>query len=549
MRGRLIASVRWKTNAGYVNAQYRFVMKPTYDCTMHFANPDAPLPWQDIVQVVMSSTSDLAVTAAQSDATCPICLSPPSAPRITRCGHVYCYACILHYLTVAEEGTRPKGISTYRHSKRCPICWDDVHAKDLKAVHWLDARRNSAQFTHQYLAEKGKEGGEEPGVTTLRLVERPQSTTLALPRSAAWPRAARPEGVYCFQPDALEFARIVIATPEFLAASLERDIGEIEEEVVELQRYTPDELSVEFLHVAKQNLAEQVARVHAQLEGRALHRIQVARNAVAHAHDAQDAHEPPGSYFFYQAASGQNIFIHPLDVKVLLAHFGAYAHFPDTLRVVVQHAEEGTMDETLRRKCKYIAHLPMSSDVTFLEVDWAQTSARFADTQGAIEWKPFEGMLKQRWNRHKEKDARENRARAKAEKGAQRSQPPPEPSEFAYMPDATLSFRDSAMIGAEMHFPTHPGVEEDALGQSVPFPSIAPAPKLHSAQKTVWGTPAAPSTAADPARPDTRVMDDAWNALEQANDAPQTEQQPAPSARSQKRKPKLILTGGGRGMG
>lgn len=54
--------------------------------------------WPDILQVIIPRSSALAYAAttgenplfAQDDAqtNCPICLSPPSAPRMTKCGHV-----------------------------------------------------------------------------------------------------------------------------------------------------------------------------------------------------------------------------------------------------------------------------------------------------------------------------------------------------------------------------------------------------------------------------------------------------------------------------
>ncbi len=72
---------------------------------------------------------------------------------------------------------------------------------------------------------------------------------------------------------------------------------------------------------------------------------------------------------FFQAASGQSIFLHPLDTKILLSLRRvrqASAH----LAVKVAGADEGSMNEELRRRCKYLNHIPMAADVVFIEVDW-----------------------------------------------------------------------------------------------------------------------------------------------------------------------------------
>lgn len=53
--------------------------------------------WQDILQIIIPRSSALASAAAgggnspsreEGHTTCPICLSPPTAPRMTKCGHV-----------------------------------------------------------------------------------------------------------------------------------------------------------------------------------------------------------------------------------------------------------------------------------------------------------------------------------------------------------------------------------------------------------------------------------------------------------------------------
>lgn len=52
---------------------------------------------------------------------CPICLYPPLAAHITRCGHIFCWSCMLHYLSLSDKSW-----------SKCPICYEAVHGGDLK---------------------------------------------------------------------------------------------------------------------------------------------------------------------------------------------------------------------------------------------------------------------------------------------------------------------------------------------------------------------------------------------------------------------------------
>jgi hypothetical protein len=52
--------------------------------------------WHDILQVIIPRTSAMAAASSKGESvsqeegftTCPICLAPPTAPRVTKCGHV-----------------------------------------------------------------------------------------------------------------------------------------------------------------------------------------------------------------------------------------------------------------------------------------------------------------------------------------------------------------------------------------------------------------------------------------------------------------------------
>ena len=86
----------------------------------HVAEPDRVVDWGDVLKVVLSSP-----TAPQ----CPVCLAPPAAARVTRCGHVYCLPCILRHLSSSPKGWQ-----------NCPMCDELVHIEELRSVSFRPKR-------------------------------------------------------------------------------------------------------------------------------------------------------------------------------------------------------------------------------------------------------------------------------------------------------------------------------------------------------------------------------------------------------------------------
>ncbi|ESO04424.1 hypothetical protein HELRODRAFT_191771 [Helobdella robusta] len=98
----------------FLQANCQFVVKSDGDYGVHSVDPDALAQWELIQQVKLT---------VHEAPYCPICLYPPKAAKITRCGHIYCWPCILHYLSLDDKSWR-----------KCPICSDAVHSNDLKSV-------------------------------------------------------------------------------------------------------------------------------------------------------------------------------------------------------------------------------------------------------------------------------------------------------------------------------------------------------------------------------------------------------------------------------
>lgn len=75
------------------------------------------------------------------------------------------------------------------------------------------------------------------------------------------------------------------------------------------------------------------------------------------------------SFYFYQLGDGQHYYLHPLDIKVLKYEFGDYSQFPTHLKLPIVSLKESTVTADLRKRCKYLSHLPLNCDVVFCEAD------------------------------------------------------------------------------------------------------------------------------------------------------------------------------------
>ncbi|KAJ3534920.1 hypothetical protein NM688_g7058 [Phlebia brevispora] len=272
----------------FLNAQYRFVMNPSGDYTVHFADPDIYFQWHDILQIIVPRSSALAsasgslvqATHEEGVTSCPICLSPPTAPRMTKCGHVFCFPCILHYLNTSDN---LKWV-------RCPICFDSVNERQLKAVKWID---NTLCIDDEDdtvpTASSSSASAENPMVSTptpgtqlrMRLMQRPQITTLALPRSRTWPSDLLPphQAPFHFLPDVHAFAKFMLATPSALIADLTADLDDLATERRMLASMK-DDLGVNFVDAADAKVRHQIEKATALETPQLKEAIEAAHHAL-----------------------------------------------------------------------------------------------------------------------------------------------------------------------------------------------------------------------------------------------------------------------------
>lgn len=126
---------------------------------------------------------------------CPICLYPPVAAKMTRCGHVYCWSCILHYLSLSDK--------TWR---KCPICYESIHKQDLKSV-----------VTKHYKTFNVDD------VITFKLMKRPKGSLVTYPATAI----VKDEEVFNFSESVDVYSKLLIANQAEILSIIERENNEL----------------------------------------------------------------------------------------------------------------------------------------------------------------------------------------------------------------------------------------------------------------------------------------------------------------------------------
>lgn len=384
-------------------------------------DPDVLVDWEHILLVYLPT---------HQTPECPICLYPPKAAKMTRCGHVFCWSCILHYLKLDDKSWR-----------KCPICHEAVHEKDLKSV-ILFERKKFARLEN----------------ITMKLMKRSKNSLIALPADQwdvekidiqTWndnsfnsssklmlgssnaivehilmkekdvleaqlaEEIIDKSGNECFTNMALDKVKSQI---EFYSCNRNEFITEksakeekprhiygnesnlaslLAEQQIESDgeyAFTDDEeeqspeenplslksedLEVEYselCNVKEETVDEQKTRkdisTNLNITGRHRDFSESASSETSScSHTITTPKRKSDSYYFYQAEDGQNIFLHSLNARCIIEEYGGLEQGPLQISGQIIDFECMTMTKELRKRYRYLRHLPISCEFIVCEL-------------------------------------------------------------------------------------------------------------------------------------------------------------------------------------
>ncbi|KAF9893558.1 hypothetical protein FE257_010870 [Aspergillus nanangensis] len=508
--------------ARYVHANYRFIVAPNKNYHAQAANADVHLDWNSVLQVLVSAQTQAA--------SCPICLSTPTAPRMARCGHIFCLPCLIRYMNAADENAQPT--EKKPRWKKCPICWDSVYTSETRPVRWFRGQEGDLPF----------EGSD----VVLRLVKREPGSTLALPRDGAESIRADDDIPWYHAAEVADYARIMKGGEDYMSSQYDSEIEDLQRQALEDELMFGDDTTwsrkaIATIRDAKEKLRgignppdvprQSVTSCDPPEEPNQDVPADVSCLATQHAPPAESSSIPNGTdptveamtqldlnatpgtkskqrdrgtggskgssqpsdhpFYFYQALP--QFYLSPLDVRILKTAWGEYGSFPATILPRVEHISTGhIVDDELRKRMKYLSHLPQGCEVNFLECDWRDVVVPEVLGQ-------FRAETDRRRKRNKDKETREEKDRLRAEKEDDKrwaaahhrrsSIPTHEP------PFSARDFQPLMNNGLEGDFPqfdvgsssASPPQSSSQLG-APPSPSNSP-----PSSRTVWGTTAIPA--------------------------------------------------------
>ncbi|KAI1762154.1 hypothetical protein GGR53DRAFT_502766 [Hypoxylon sp. FL1150] len=452
--------------ARFVHANYRFVVSPTGDYSSQAVDADKHLEWTDILQIIASAESQTT--------SCPICLSEPVAPRMAHCGHIFCLPCLLRFMNSTNDDD-PSSRKEARW-KKCPICEDSFRLSEVKPVRFYAGQENP-------LPRPGED-------VVLRLMVRDAGSTLALPNEGGPDVVNLGEDVpWHFAANVMDYARVMKGTDDYVAAQYDREMYDLQRQAQE------DEFQ---FGIEEGDWTLRAIRAINTVKNKAENREGEGKPMLPP--NISNAKQPAGQQFYFYTAP-PHLYLSPLDIRILKTKFGDFSDFPSTLLPRVEHISAGhVVDDALRKRAKYLGHLPHGCVVSFLECDWT-------DIVPADILETFSGDLERRRKQHRDKAAQEERERLQAERleasaiGRSARRHFDQTNGDKFEPTPAMNSEDFQPLGAvEGTTPPNPRPGFGHLAEMSTSPSTS---------KTVWGTPAI-STSPDLAPVSEREVHDGW---------------------------------------
>ncbi|KAL5477138.1 hypothetical protein EMCRGX_G023887 [Ephydatia muelleri] len=406
----------------YLQANCQFVVSASGDYSGCYSDADLLVDWDKIEQVRLF---------CHQIPSCPICLYQPRAAQITRCGHVYCWSCLLHYLELSDKKWR-----------KCPICYESIYKKDLKSVVALKSHQFNVGDVLRMKLMKRKKGTncalpksqwyqEEPGAPfaqetmdghflkllhvtpsqVLTKIIQPERfeleailsslgnddasekpfvekalTELKVREEMTLQIAGGQKSAAGSQPDGFDKATDTCSVhPHPLVDEFEKPFSSSEDETDSLSTSPDSPVQSCAQDVKNILLKPQLSTAESSTELVCNNPVELSeiqwnqgvlwqspggttKAEIVETEIVRSISSPGDFVFFYQASDGQHLYLHPVNAKCMIRQYGSLENGPEEIEAQLVQMDQMSMTEEIRRRFRYLNHLPITCEFALCEL-------------------------------------------------------------------------------------------------------------------------------------------------------------------------------------
>lgn len=374
----------------FINLNYKFIVNCERDMKLQQLDPNVPIDNEDIIRVI-----------AHKGNACPICLTDEIvAPRmITSCGHILCLKCLLNLLdSELPKAQKTQSSAILEKYKECPLCQSIIRKSEILPV-FIDNIDERFEIPRV---------GDEINLT---LMTRSSNRILPLPKSI---QNSNPNFVddfpwYNSEPNLSNYARIFRGDLSVITSLYNQEKSELSKQFDEEKvLYNEDS---KFYDMTIKYIDDEITKWQGKFANAKPSNAKPRRSSNSSRRNSND-HDLHQVFHFYQTGFNTNCVyvLSPLDVKVLKTTYNTYENLPSSVVVKIENIKyEELSNENSITKYKYLSHLPLGTQLGFLECNWYQNG--FIDP---ATWRTFENDLTKRSKYSSKKSRREEQDRKRA---------------------------------------------------------------------------------------------------------------------------------------
>ncbi|KAK6465865.1 putative DNA-3-methyladenine glycosidase II [Scheffersomyces coipomensis] len=367
----------------FINVNYKFVVDYTQDYNTQALDPNIPVNVKDIIRIIVPQGNS-----------CPICLSDEIiAPRmLSSCGHIVCLKCLLSLLdSEVPEAKKKQSSAIVEKYKECPLCSSIIRQEQIKPVliSNIDGRFETPKIHNEVV---------------LTLMSRPSNRLIPLPKNLQqyheiignFPWINNDSDIECNK-----YGRIFKGNFQYLLDIFESEKVQIHFNYEEEKSLYNE--SYKYVQMSLDNIDKDIEKWSNYFKD--------TSSTPSPSINNNDNSTDVRRFYYYQTGFDTNAtyVLSPLDIKVLKACYDDnYENLPSSIVGKIENIKfEELTEETSISKYKYLSHLPIGTQLGFLECDWRGKLSESA-------WLTYKDELNRRSHLSNKKFKREERNKRRA---------------------------------------------------------------------------------------------------------------------------------------